>query len=80
MSTLEGFYCNPSFSYYTGSSLVPRLSAQLFFARSKISGAKKLGREPGNEATQEVEVVWLPQHSSSLKQHIKDLQRQSAIP
>ena len=30
-------------------SLVPRLSAQLFFARSKIS-KKKLGREPGNEA------------------------------
>ena len=39
------------------SSLVPRLSVQLFFARSKISGhfttcEKKLDREPGNEATE----------------------------
>ena len=37
-------------------SLVPRLSAQLFFARSKITTyfttcKKKLGRKPGNEAT-----------------------------
>ena len=33
-------------------SLVPRLSAQLFFARSKNKRCvkKKLGREPGNEA------------------------------
>ena len=31
------------------TSLVPRLSVQLFFARSKIS-EKKLDREPGNEA------------------------------
>ena len=49
---------------YTATSLVPRLSAQLFFARSKISGyfttcEKKLGREPGNEAT-------LPQELHSL--------------
>ena len=41
-------------------SLVPRLSAQLFFARSKISAffttcGKKLGREPGNEAMVGVE-------------------------
>ena len=36
------------------TSLVPRLSAQLFFARSTAyftTYEKKLGREPGNEAS-----------------------------
>ena len=50
-SSLASIWLEVIISY----SLVPRLSAQLFFAHSKISGyfttcEKKLGREPGNEA------------------------------
>ena len=44
---------------YKRVSLVPRLSAQLFFARKSWAeslGKKKLGREPGNEATRELHV------------------------
>ena len=53
------------------TSLVPRLSVQLFFARSKISAyfttcEKKLDREPGNEATSALSRALLSSLSNSL--------------